>query len=202
MPPSTSTCDGYLDAPTLEREIFVYYILYTWFYRKCATAPYLRFIGDTGTGKSRFLRVVADLCFYPIAAGGASSQSGVMRYHEKWPGTLRIDESDLAGGAENPMIKYLNLGFEAGQYYIMTNRNDPSKQEYFDAFGPKVIAMREPFGDVATEGRCLSFSPRETRRQDIPVELGAEYAAAVAIAPGPGGAVRARALAGGGRRPG
>ena len=169
----------YVDAPPRDRELFVYYILYTWFYRKCTTAPYLRFIADTGKGKSRFLRAVSDLCFYPIAAGGSSTTSGIMRYHEKWTGTLRIDESDLQGGADNPMIKYLNLGFEAGQYYIMTNKNDPTKQEYFDPFGPKVIAMREPFGDVATEGRVLSFAPRETHRRDIPVELGAAYADAV-----------------------
>jgi hypothetical protein len=102
-----------------------------------------------------------------------------MRFNERWHGTLRIDEADLAGGAENPLIKYLNLGFEAGQYYILTNKNDPRKQEFFDPFGPKVIAMREPFGDVATEGRVISFSPRETRRKDIPVELDPEYAAAV-----------------------
>ena len=169
----------YVDAPPRDRELFVYYILYSWFYRKCTTAPYLRFMADTGKGKSRFLRAVSDLCFYPIAAGGSSTTSGIMRYHEKWTGTLRIDESDLQGGADNPMIKYLNLGFEAGQYYIMTNKNDPTKQEYFDPFGPKVIAMREPFGDVATEGRVLSFAPRETHRRDIPVELGAAYADAV-----------------------
>ncbi len=169
----------YVDAPPRDRELFVYYILYSWLYRKCTTAPYLRFLADTGKGKSRFLRTVSDLCFYPVAAGGSSTTSGIMRYHEKWPGTLRIDESDLQGGADNPMIKYLNLGFEAGQFYIMTNKNDPARQEYFDPFGPKVIAMREPFGDVATEGRVLSFSPRETQRSDIPVELDAPYFEAV-----------------------
>lgn len=171
----------YVDAPPRDRELFVYYILYSWFYRKCTTAPYLRFMADTGKGKSRFLRTVSDLCFYPIAAGGSSTTSGIMRYHEKWTGTLRIDESDLHGGADNPMIKYLNLGFEAGQYYIMTNKNDPTKQEYFDPFGPKVIAMREPFGDVATEGRVISFAPRETQRRDIPVELSEAYTDAVKL---------------------
>lgn len=165
----------YVDAPPLDRQLFIYYILYTWLYQKCPTAPYLRFLADTGKGKSRFLRVVADLCFYPIAAGGSSTASGIMRYKEKWHGTLRIDEADLQGGADNPVIKYLNEGFEKDQPYILTNKNDPKKQEFFDPFGPKVIAMREPFGDVATESRVISFSPRETYRTDIPVELNARY---------------------------
>ncbi|MDR9817681.1 MAG: hypothetical protein RJR34_13145 [Candidatus Methanoculleus thermohydrogenotrophicum] len=98
-----------------------------------------------------------------------------MRFKEKWQGTLLIDESDLSGGAEDPLIKYLNLGFECGQYFILSDKTDPKQQEFYDPFGPKVIGMRQPFGDVATEGRCLSITPYETERRDIPVELGKEY---------------------------
>jgi hypothetical protein len=169
----------YVDIPGGFRELAIYYALFTWFHTKCTTAPYLRLLADTGKGKSRILRAIADLCFYPIAAAGASSHAGIMRFNERWHGTLRIDESDIAGGAENPLIKYLNLGFEAGQYFILANKNDPRRQEFFDPFGPKLIAMREPFGDNATEGRVISYSPHETRRRDIPVELDTEYGAAV-----------------------
>jgi hypothetical protein len=165
----------YADVKQDEYQLFVYYVLFSWVYQKCNTSPYLRLISDTGKGKSRIARVVSDLCFYPVTAGGASSQSGIMRYNEKWKGTLRIDESDLSGGYENPLIKFLNLGFERGQYYIMSDKNDPKKQEFFDPHGPKVIAMRQPFGDVATEGRCLSVTPHETQRKNIPVELDRTY---------------------------
>ena len=178
-----SMCDAhlrrYIDVPDSFAELAIYYLLFTWFHTKCTTSPYLRLLADTGKGKTRILRVIADLCFYPIAAGGASSQAGIMRFNERWHGTLRIDEADLAGGADNPLIKYLNLGFEAAQYYILSNKHNPRKQEFFDPFGPKLIAMREPFGDNATEGRVISFSPHETRRRDIPVELDDEYFAAV-----------------------
>ena len=75
-----------------------------------------------------------------------------MRFHERWKGTLVIDESDLKGGTENAMIKFLNTGFEKGKYLILSDKNDPNRQQIFDPFGPKVIAMREPFGDNATEG--------------------------------------------------
>lgn len=165
----------YTDVKDDEYQLFCYYILYSWVFQKCNTAPYLRLISDTGKGKSRIARVVSDLCFYPVTAGGASSHSGIMRYNEKWKGTLRIDESDLSGGAENPLTKFLNLGFERGQFFILSDKNDPKKQEFFDPHGPKVIAMRQPFGDVATEGRCLSVSPHETQRKNIPVDLDRSY---------------------------
>jgi hypothetical protein len=165
----------YADMPMLERNMVIYYTLYTWFYSKCPTSPYLRFIGDTGKGKSRLLQTISDLCFYPIKATGSSSSSGIMRFHERWKGTLVIDESDLKGGAEDPMIKFLNSGFERENYLILSDKVDPNRQHIFDPFGPKVLAMREPFNDAATEGRCFSYSPYETSRKDIPPELPASY---------------------------
>lgn len=165
----------YADLPDLEREIGIYYALYSWMYPKCMTSPYLRFIGDTGKGKSRILEVISDLCFYPIKATGSSSTSGIMRFHERWKGTLVIDESDLRGGAEDPLVKFLNTGFEQNKYLILSDKNDPNRQQIFNPFGPKVIAMREPFKDNATEGRCISYSPTETTRKDIPPELSARY---------------------------
>lgn len=165
----------YLDAPEPEYELFTYYILYSWHFSKCGTTPYLRLIGDTGKGKSRFLKVISDLCFYPIKASGSSSLSGIMRFKEKWQGTLIIDESDLKGDQSDPLIKYLNLGFEKDNPFLLTDKSDVSNTHIFDPFGPKLIAMRQPFRDQATEGRCLSFSPDETTREDIPPELPSRY---------------------------
>lgn len=165
----------YVDVKPHEYELAVWYILFSWFHRKCATSPYFRFLADSGKGKSRLVRAIGDLTFFPITAGGSSSRSGIMRIKEKWQGTLLIDESDLTGGAEDPLTKFLNLGFERGQYFILTDKTDPKQQEFFDAYGPKLIGMRRPFGDTATEGRCISITPYETERKDIPVDLDRRY---------------------------
>lgn len=165
----------YIDAQDRDFELFVYYVLYSWYYPKCNTTPYLRFLGDTGKGKSRFLKVISDLCIYPIRASGASSPSGIMRFKEKWMGTLIIDEADLRGDQSDSLIKYLNLGFEKDNHYLLTDSSDLSKTQIFDPFGPKLIAMRQPFQDSATEGRCFSFTPNETSREDIPPELPSRY---------------------------
>lgn len=165
----------YADLPVLEREMGAYYALFSWFYTRRATSPYLRYIGDTGTGKSRCARVIVDLCFLPLLLSGATSPSALMRQHEKWRGTVLLEEADFAGDTSSPVIKWLNVGFEAGAWTMLSDKNDPSTQQAFRPWGPKVIAMRTPFRDNATEARCLSYSPRETRRADIPRELPPSY---------------------------
>jgi hypothetical protein len=165
----------YVDLAELDLDLCTMYVLFTWFYRKVNTVAYLRFLADTGKGKTRGKKVIGDLCFYPLYASGASSFSGIARTQQQWRGTLVIDEADFAGEKENQITKYLNLGFERGQYYILSDKQDPRSQDYFDAFSPKVLAMREPFHDNATEGRLLSISMYETTKLDIPIILSSQY---------------------------
>lgn len=165
----------YIDAPESEIEMFSYYALFTWFYQKINTVPYLRLIGDTGKGKSRFLKVISDLCFYPVTMSGGSSGSSMMRYNEEWHGTLVIDESDIKGGSDDLFIKYLNNGFERNKYVSKCKKNDYNSFDWFDPFCPKVIAMRKPFEDNATEGRLISVTPKETKRLDIDFILSEDY---------------------------
>jgi len=119
--------------------------------------------------------VIGDLCFYTLTASGASSFSGMARMQQKWRGTLKCDEADFSGDKDSQMTKYLNLGFERGQFYILSDKMDPKRQDVFNPFCPKVIAMRTPFSDNATEGRLLSIPMRETTRPDIPIILPPEY---------------------------
>jgi primase-polymerase (primpol)-like protein len=179
----------YCDLRIIDKELCLYYIFFTWFYPKIGTVPYLRLRADTGKGKTRIQKTVGDLCFYPITAEGASSPSGVMRFAEKWHGTLVMDEMDIksspkeseSGGYQLDLIKYLNLGFERGKYYIKSDKSDLKKQEIFDPFCPKVISMRGIFQDVATEGRILSISTYETTRPDIPPTLHSDYYESVIV---------------------
>jgi len=165
----------YVDLAELDLDLCTMYVLFTWFYRKVNTVAYLRFLADTGKGKTRGKKVIGDLCFYPLYASGASSFSGIARTQQQWRGTLVIDEADFAGEKENQITKYLNLGFERGQYYILSDKQDPRSQDYFDAFSPKVLAMREPFHDNATEGRLLSIVMHETSNLNIPIILSPSY---------------------------
>jgi hypothetical protein len=127
----------YVDLAELDLDLCTMYVLFTWFYRKVNTVAYLRFLADTGKGKTRGKKVIGDLCFYPLYASGASSFSGIARTQQQWRGTLVIDEADFAGEKESQITKYLNLGFERGQYYILSDKQDPRSQDYFDGLCPK-----------------------------------------------------------------
>ncbi len=165
----------YVDLPENDLELVVFFVLFTWFYRKSNTVAYLRFLGDSGKGKSRMLTVTGDLCFYPLMLAGTATRSAIMRVQEIAKGTLVLDEADFRGDKESDIVKFINAGFEKRKVAIMSNRNDPSKIEAYDPFSPKIFAMREPFRDAATEGRILSISPYETTRTDIPPILPPEY---------------------------
>jgi len=166
---------GYIDLPDLDMELCAYYVLFTWFYTKVKTLGYLRFLADTGKGKSRTQKVVGDLCFYPVFASGASTFSGIARLNNCWRGTIIMDEADTSGDKGSQFVKYLNLGFERGKYYVLSDKQNPRLQEFFDPFSPKILAMREPFKDSATEARVLSVSPHETTNPNIPVILPEDY---------------------------
>jgi len=168
---------NYLDLTSLDFELCVFYVIFSWFSAKVDTLGYLRLLGDTGKGKSRAQKVVGDLTFYPIISSGASTFSGIARTKEKFKGTIIIDEADIAGDASHQLIKYLNLGFEKGKIFILSDKKNPRNQDYFDPFCPKVIAMRQPFRDNATEGRLLSISMHETSNRRIPIILPDSYEA-------------------------
>lgn len=153
-----------------------FYIMLSWLYDKFNTIPYLRVLGDTGTGKSRFLEVALDLCMIPIRSTGASSPSATFRLIERWKGTLGIDEGDLKKSDETAdMIKILNNGFQKDKYIVKVDKNNPSEINTFRCFGPKVITTRKTFYDTATESRCITEIMRETDRDDIPDLLPKEF---------------------------
>jgi len=165
----------YVDLPGSDLELSIYYVIFTWFYAKVNTLGYLRFLADTGKGKSRVQKVVGDICFYPVFASGASTFSGIARLNNLWRGTLIMDEADTTGDKEHQFVKYLNLGFERGKYYVLSDKQNPRVQDFFDPFSPKILAMRQPFNDNATEARLLSISPHETSNPSIPIILPEKY---------------------------
>src|ERR1035437_3679932 len=84
----------YLDVSPDFEEIATYYVIFTWLYDRFNEVPYLRAIGDFGTGKSRFLRTIGSVCYKPIFTGGATTSSPIFRILNDIGGTLVLDEAD------------------------------------------------------------------------------------------------------------
>lgn len=166
----------YLDISE-DYEIFAtYYILLTWVYDRVDTLPYLRALGDTGTGKSRFLDVIGRLCYKPCIVSGAITPAPIYRMIRKWRGTIILDEADFRDSSEkNEVITILNCGFERGRPVIRCNMDRPDELEFLPTFSPKVFSTRYPFRDKALESRCLTEQMAETSRRDIPSVLSKKF---------------------------
>jgi hypothetical protein len=165
----------YGDISELEEKYCAYYVIFTWVYDKSTVCPYLRFIGDAGKGKTRLLKTVGSICFFPKLTG-VSTKSAAIRSHSKWLGTSLFNEADgLAGDEKDDFTRWINNGFEKGNPIEMSVPDNPQEQERFDTFGPKLFAAKKPFDDPATESRVISIEMKETDRDDIPLFLPPEF---------------------------
>ncbi len=166
----------YLDVSPNYLKFAAYYILLSWLYDRFHTLPYLRALGDTGCGKSRFLDVIGGLCYKPISASGCVTPAPIYRMLRKWQGTLVLDEADMKNSDEyNEVVTILNCGFERGRPVIRATKDNPDKVQILPVYGPKVFATRRRFRDAALEARCLTEIMEETSRDDIPPVLGKKF---------------------------
>jgi len=146
------------------------YVLLTWVYDFLPLVPYLRVIGDPGTGKTRFLEIVGGLCFRAIFASGAVTPAPIFRSLDRFKGTLVIDEADFRHSeAWTEIIKILNVGYKPNNPIL---RAEPVGKLWvprgFNVFGPNVIATRQRWKDEALESRCLTATMEQISRKDVP----------------------------------
>jgi hypothetical protein len=149
------------------------YVLMSWVFDRFDAVPYLRFLGDSGGGKSRAVAAVGHLCYRGALVNGAISAAALFRLIEVWAPTLCIDEADLRhGDSTSDIVKVINAGYSKGGHVIRCAGEDFEPTSY-NTFGPKVIGTRERFQDVAVESRCLTLDmPRSSRlRAGIPLNF-------------------------------
>lgn len=149
-------------------------MLATWVYDCFAAFPYLRFLGEYGTGKTRMLQVVAALCYRSLALSGNITGAALFCSIDLIRGTLAIDEADFKHSAEwSDIIKVLNNGYMTGFPIVRCDsRSGTFTPQSFYVYGPKIISPRHRFDDPATELRCITFETQE-RKVDpsIPLQL-------------------------------
>jgi len=147
-----------------------YYVLFSWLYDRFNTLPYLRALGDYGTGKSRFLQTIGAICYRPVFASGATTVSPIFRIIDMHQGTLIVDEADFKNSdSDAEIIKILCCGYQDGFPVIRSEpRGNTFQPIAYNVYGPKLIATRNPFTDKALESRCLTEEMDFQWRPNIP----------------------------------
>lgn len=162
----------YLDTTPFFVKISSYYILLSWVYDCFTVLPYLRVIGDPGTGKSRFLQTVGLLLYKPMFASGATTASPIFRLIEKVGGSLVFDEADFKStGMWEDIVKILNSGYQKGFPVLRTEGEVKRDVRSYDVYSPKILASRQPFRDPALESRMITQEMYGEVRKDIPLVM-------------------------------
>lgn len=149
----------YLSVSNFFEKIASYYILFSWIYDDFNELPYLRGLGDYGTGKSRLLQVVGSICYTPIFASGATTVSPIFRILNDFKGTLILDEADFKlSDTTAEIVKILNSGFMKNMPVLRSEGNNKKSFDVkaYNVFGPKVIATRNLYKDSALESRMIT----------------------------------------------
>lgn len=167
----------YLEVTPVFERIATYYVLFTWLFDKFNEVPYLRAIGDFGSGKSRFIQTIGSLCYKPVFTGGATTPSPIFRIIDEVKGTLILDEADFRfSDMTSDIVKILNTGYQNGMPVLRSEGRGTFEVKAYDVYGPKIIATRETFKDKALESRFLVEEMGAGKlRSDIPRTLGEDF---------------------------
>lgn len=166
----------YVDLDERDMEFCAWYVMGSWVYDRLNTIAYLRFLGDTGVGKSRAVKAIGELCYKALKMSGAVTPAPIYREIRRFRGTLLLDEADFSDTTEkSEVVTILNCGIERGLAVLRCSSEDPNVIEVLPTYGPKVFATRSSFDDKALESRCYTSTMKETIRENFPIMLGTPY---------------------------
>jgi hypothetical protein len=164
----------YLDLRKFDLSLLTNYALMTWVADAWNAFPYLRFQGQPGTGKTRCLEVMKEICYRSVDLGVAPTRSALFRSIDSVQGTAFIDEADYEDDLRSALMKVLNAGYKKDGLVALSvgKGNNDWEEKTFNVGCPKVLASRHGFRDAALESRCITVETvfKEVDKR-IPTEL-------------------------------
>jgi hypothetical protein len=149
------------------------YVVMSWVFDRFRALPYIRFLGEAESGKTRLLEVCGSLCYRAFFVNGNVTGAALFRSIDLIHGTVSLDEADFKSSADwSDITKIFNGGYAFGKPVVRCNQGKNFAPEAYDVFGPKIITTRRRFDDNATESRCLTFEVQERKiPAHIPLQL-------------------------------
>lgn len=151
------------------------FVLMTWVYERFQKVPYIRVLGPYGSGKSRYLDVMASLCYHSSKLGEGITPANIYRWLDQYPGTLFLDEADFWGTDKKNVITQILNGGNSRDGGVSRCDGPGFKPRLYSSFAPKVLASRQPYMDDALESRFLTHNSYEKTRSDIPLNVPAFF---------------------------
>jgi hypothetical protein len=144
------------------------FVLASWFPDCFEAAPNLWIVGPLGTAKTKLLKLLSCLCRRSLIAGDMRSGS-LYKLTDSWDPTLIIDELEPGISGESAvLLRMLRTGSVPG---VSTYRNG----RRFSTYCLKVMASRQPPGDVALSSRVLIVSMLPTEEDTLPLNEAAMH---------------------------
>jgi hypothetical protein len=158
----------YTDVPPFWEALISEYVKMSWVYDRFSAIPYLRFLGEWQSGKTRLASVAARISYRTCSVSGATSPAAMYRLIALFKGTLFVDEADF-GNSDlwSEVAKVFNCGYRRGNPIVKCDKDN--MPDPFDVFCPKILSARKPFADQATNSRCLTLN---THQKPIRADVG------------------------------
>ncbi len=165
--------DRYVDLKPLDLQVAAKYPLVSYQTEKLYEICYLRAVGKSGNGKTRFVQTVGLICRYPIAAVGISA-AALFRTLDLYSPTLIIDEFNVAALGEDTelLLKVLNAGISRFAKVLRAGTKETNFAPVgFNPFGAKLLAGLTYTDSPAFESRTYPVRLEETKRNNISLQM-------------------------------
>lgn len=159
-----------VDIPERDLNIVSKYVFLTYLTDKMKTIPYLRTVGDTGSGKTRLISAVGSLCRLPCFTVSLTA-AALFRVVDKYAPTMVIDEASFEKGDDDAsaLMKISLSGYKKGSSVLRVEKNSKGEltPKSYKVYGAKIYAGIKVSDSRAFENRCHKIVMQETRRDDI-----------------------------------
>lgn len=153
------------------------WILHTWLKDAFTTYPYLYFLGDKGTGKTRALEILSELAHRPLFSVNVSEAS-LYRMIDLYDVSYLIDEIRYWRDSDKRQaLADLQAGYKKGQVAVRMDEASGQgfKPSTFETWGPKAFASTDaPTDQLADRCVIINMEQASPPKKDMDAERAEE----------------------------